>query len=226
MSFQVLFRKYRPKLFGDVVGQDHVTRALQNAINGQSIGHAYLFTGTRGIGKTSVARIFAKALTCQSPQEDGNPCLSCTSCRGVDEGTLIDVQEIDGASHNGVENIRGLIENVQYLPSTGHYKVYIIDEVHMLSVPAFNALLKTLEEPPAHVVFILATTGPEKLLETVLSRCQRFDFRSAGIEALIGHLGEVLEQENIVIKEESALRQICRQGRGSFRDTLSFWNRF
>ena len=221
MSFQVLSRKYRPRLFGEVVGQNHITQALQNAIKNKSIGHAYLFTGTRGIGKTSVARIFAKALTCQRPQKDSNPCLKCSSCVGVDEGTLIDVQEIDGASHNGVENIRGLIENVQYLPSIGHYKVYIIDEVHMLSVPAFNALLKTLEEPPPHVIFILATTGPEKLLETVLSRCQRFDFRNAGTETLMGHLSEVLRQENIVIKEEGVLRQVCRQGRGSFRDALS-----
>ena len=220
MSFQVLSRKYRPKLFGEIVGQEHITRTLQNALKNETVGHSYLFAGTRGIGKTSAARIFAKALTCQSPQKDGNPCLKCPSCTGIDSGASIDVQEIDGASHSGVEHIRSLVENVQYLPSLGRYKVYIIDEVHMLSTQAFNALLKTLEEPPAHVVFILATTEPEKLLETVLSRCQRFDFRNAGPQTLFEHLLEILKRENIVI-EEDALRHIGRLAKGSFRDALS-----
>ena len=220
MSFQVLSRKYRPKLFGEIIGQDHIARALQNALKTQSVGHAYLFTGTRGIGKTSAARILSKALTCQDLQADGNPCLKCTSCLSVDRGTSIDVQEMDGASHNGVEHVRNLVANVQYLPSLGHYKVYIIDEVHMLSSQAFNALLKTLEEPPGHVVFILATTEPEKLLETVLSRCQRLDFRNAGTQTLMDHLTQILKTEKIEMNK-AALRQVCQQGKGSFRDTLS-----
>ena len=221
MSFQVLARKYRPQLFEQIVGQGHIARALQNAIKHQSPGHAYLFAGTRGIGKTSAARIFAKALICQSPRPEGNPCLECPLCTSIDAGSSMDVQEIDGAGHNGVEHMRALIENVHYLPTSGHYKVYIIDEVHMLSPQSFNALLKTLEEPPAHVVFILATTEPEKILETVLSRCQRFDFRNAGLPVLMEHLKQILQQENITITHEDALRQLCRQGKGSFRDTLS-----
>ena len=220
MSFQVLSRKYRPQLFREIIGQDHIARVLQNAIKTKSVGHAYLFTGTRGIGKTSAARIFAKALTCQDLQADGNPCLKCVSCLSVDRGTSIDVQEMDGASHNGVEHVRSLAENVHYLPSLGHYKVYIIDEVHMLSSQAFNALLKTLEEPPAHVVFILATTEPEKLLETVLSRCQRLDFRNAGTQTLMAHLSQLLKAEKVDM-DTAALRQVCQQGKGSFRDTLS-----
>ena len=220
MSFQVLSRKYRPKLLADLIGQDHVVRALEGAIRSHSIGHAYLFTGTRGIGKTSAARIFAKALTCEKPQKTGDPCLQCTSCMAVDRGTSIDVQEIDGASHNGVEHARNLIDNMQYLPSAGSYRVYIIDEVHMLSVQAFNAFLKTLEEPPEHVVFILATTEPGKLLDTVLSRCQRFDFRSASLETLVTHLVSIVEREKVSI-DRHVLRQIAREGKGSFRDALS-----
>ncbi|MCY4643093.1 MAG: DNA polymerase III subunit gamma/tau [Bacteriovoracales bacterium] len=218
---QVLSRKYRPKVFEEIIGQRHITQALQNAIQNKSVGHAYLLAGTRGIGKTSTARIFAKALTCQKPRESGDPCLTCSHCLSVDKETSFDVQEIDGAGHNGVENMRALMESAQYLPSRGHYKVYIIDEVHMLSTSSFNALLKTLEEPPAHVVFILATTIPEKLPETVLSRCQRFDFRNAKIDILAEHIEKILKREEITIKGNSVLHQICRQGKGSFRDTLS-----
>ena len=221
MSFQALSRKYRPKVFGDVVGQDHLVKALQNTSVQKKPTSAYLFSGTRGVGKTSVARIFAKALTCETPQKEGDPCLKCPNCVDTDRGTSINVQEIDGASHNGVEHVRDLVKNVQYLPSSGQYKVYIIDEVHMLSTAAFNALLKTLEEPPSHVVFILATTEPEKLLETVLSRCQRFDFRHASLEALINHLENILKKEGLCFNGKDPIRHICRQGKGSFRDALS-----
>lgn len=221
MSYVVLARKWRPKKFEEIIGQEHIARSLKNSITNNQVGHAYLLTGTRGIGKTSAARIFAKSLTCTNLQDDGNPCLECSQCLSVDNGSSIDVAEIDGASNNGVENIRQLIENLQYLPVNGRYKVYIIDEVHMLSTSAFNALLKTLEEPPKHVVFILATTDPEKLLHTVLSRCQRFDFRNASNEALTNHLNNVLKSEEIELENEKLVQRIAKMARGSFRDALS-----
>ncbi|NBO35255.1 MAG: DNA polymerase III subunit gamma/tau, partial [Actinobacteria bacterium] len=173
-----LYRKYRPGQFSDVIGQEHVTGPLSRALNSGNINHAYLFTGTRGVGKTSIARLFAKAIICEQPKSDLNPCLVCASCRDIDAGNSMDYLEIDGASNNSVDDVRSLIENVQYLPARGKYKIYVIDEVHMLSVSAFNALLKTLEEPPQHAIFILATTDPHKLLGTVISRCQRYDFKN------------------------------------------------
>jgi DNA polymerase-3 subunit gamma/tau len=221
MSYQVLARKWRPQRFQDVIGQEHITRSLQNAIIRNELGHAYILTGTRGIGKTSVARLFAKAIRCESLTEDGNPCHECISCQDFDSGSSMNVIEIDGASNNSVDNVRDLVGNVQYTPTMGRYKVYIIDEVHMLSNQAFNALLKTLEEPPEHVIFIMATTEPHKLLGTVLSRCQRFDFRNASIVDLALHLNRIAEQEGIEFANERIVRQICREGKGSVRDTLS-----
>jgi len=179
MAYQVLARKWRPQKFSEVAGQAHIVRALQNAVSSKKIAHAYLLTGTRGIGKTTIARLFAKAINCTDFDKTKEPCEVCESCRGMQEDSSIDYLEIDGASNNSVDDIRSLVENVQYLPTSGQYKIYVIDEVHMLSNAAFNALLKTLEEPPKHVVFIFATTDPDKLLKTVLSRCQRLDFKDA-----------------------------------------------
>lgn len=221
MVYQVLARKWRPKTFKEVIGQDHVIRTLQNSILKEKIAHAYLFTGTRGVGKTTIARIFAKAIRCENLDEKGNPCLECSSCRAIDQSNALDYVEIDGASNNSVDNVRELIENAQYLPSSGKYKVYVVDEVHMLSTSAFNALLKTLEEPPAHVVFIFATTDPHKLLGTVLSRCQRFDFKSVSIEELTGHVKAIAEKENIKFDSDRTIEILARQGDGSVRDTLS-----
>ncbi len=221
MAYQVLARKWRPKRFQDVIGQNHITQSLQNAILRDKIGQAYIFTGTRGIGKTSVARLFAKALRCESPDEGGNPCNQCVCCQDFDTDTSMNVIEIDGASNNGVDNIRDLISEVQYLPSIGSHKIYIIDEVHMVTTQAFNALLKTLEEPPEHVVFIFATTEPEKLLGTVLSRCQRFDFRHATVTDLTNHLVAIAESEGVTYESVDLLKQIAVQGKGSVRDTLS-----
>lgn len=221
MSYQVLARKWRPKRFQDVIGQSHITRSLQNALSRDRLGHAYILTGTRGIGKTSIARIFAKAIRCEQNLDDSNPCGSCDSCIDFNSTTSMNVVEIDGASNNSVDDVRDLIGNIQYLPTSGKYKIYIIDEVHMLSTSAFNALLKTLEEPPAHAVFILATTEPEKLLGTVLSRCQRFDFRNATVKDLSEHLKKIAETEGINFENDSIINQICAQGKGSVRDTLS-----
>jgi DNA polymerase III subunit gamma/tau len=221
MTYQVLARKWRPKIFADVIGQSHVTKTLQNSILTKKIAHAYLLTGTRGVGKTTIARIFAKAIRCENLKPDGEPCLKCNSCESIENSSAIDFTEIDGASNTGVDNIRELIDNVQYLPTTGTTKVYVIDEVHMLSVNAFNALLKTLEEPPKHVVFIFATTDPQKLLGTVLSRCQRFDFKNVTIEDLVNHIKFIAKQENIVFKNELIINELAKQGRGSVRDTLS-----
>ena len=221
MTYQVLARKWRPKTFEEVIGQDHITRTLKNAIQKNKVAHAYLFTGTRGVGKTTVARIFAKAIMCQNKKDQFNPCLECESCKAIDNSTSIDYTEIDGASNNSVENIRDLIDSVQYLPTNGQFKVYVIDEVHMLSVSAFNALLKTLEEPPAHVVFIFATTDPQKLLGTVLSRCQRFDFKSVTNEILRKHILHIAECESFRFETDKVLTEICKQGKGSVRDTLS-----
>lgn len=224
MAYQVLSRKWRPQKFQDVVGQEHVTRSLQNAIKNDRVGHAYILTGTRGIGKTSVARLFAKSLRCLERLEDGNSCGNCKACVEFNSGSSMNIFEIDGASNNSVDDIRELINNVQTLPTFGKYKVYIIDEVHMLTTNAFNALLKTLEEPPAHVVFLLATTEPHKLLNTVLSRCQRFDFRNASEDVLAAHIKDIAEKEGIKFQSEQLIRILASQGNGSFRDTLSLFD--
>ena len=188
MSYQALYRKYRPKDFSDVKGQDHIVKTLSNELQSQRIGHAYLFCGTRGTGKTTVAKIFAKAVNCEHPV-DGSPCNECASCKSILAGTSMNVVEIDAASNNGVENIRDIREQVQYPPTEGKYRVYIIDEVHMLSIGAFNALLKTLEEPPSYVIFILATTEVHKIPITILSRCQRYDFKRISLETIAGRSG-------------------------------------
>lgn len=221
MSYKVLALKWRPRLFKDAVGQESIAKTLQNSIKNDKIAHAYLLTGTRGIGKTTFARIFAKAIMCENRKPDGEPCLECNSCLGVDSGQSLDYIEIDGASNNSVDDIRDLKENVQYLPANGRYKVYIIDEVHMLTVNAFNALLKTLEEPPAHVVFIFATTDPHKLLGTVLSRCMRFDFKNATLTDLESHLNKIATAEGYTFESEYVAKEIAKQSKGSFRDSLS-----
>ena len=221
MSYLVLARKWRPETFQEVVGQEHITQSLQHALLRNRLGHAYLFTGTRGIGKTSVARIFARALRCFNRLEDGNPCGKCDGCKEAAAFASMNVIEIDGASNNSVEDIRDLVGKVQALPSFGKYRIYIIDEVHALSTSAFNALLKTLEEPPPHIVFILATTTPEKILDTILSRCQRFDFRNASLQTLTDHLKIILKKEGIEFGSDELLKKIAVRGGGSFRDTLS-----
>ena len=219
MSYQALYRKYRPKDFSDVKGQDHIVKTLSNELQSQRIGHAYLFCGTRGTGKTTVAKIFAKAVNCENPGPDG-PCGKCAMCQRIEEQTSMNVIEMDAASHNGVEDVRTLIEEVQYSPAEGKYKVYIIDEVHMLSVSAFNALLKTLEEPPSYVIFILATTEYHKIPVTILSRCQRYDFKRIGVETIAARLAELLEREGIEA-EPKALTYVARQADGALRDGLS-----
>ncbi len=217
--YQVLYRKYRPRSFADVVGQPQVTETLKNELARGRVAHAYLFTGSRGTGKTTCAKILAKAVNCLSPA-DGGPCGQCAVCRGLDEGSILDVVEIDAASHNGVESIRTLIEESNFTPAAAKYRVYIIDEVHMLSVQAFNALLKTLEEPPPHVVFILATTEVHKLLPTILSRCQRFDFRRIAPEQMAERLDYVAGQEGVRLDRDAALL-IARLADGALRDALS-----
>jgi DNA polymerase III subunit gamma/tau len=224
MAYQVLARKWRPKQFEEVVGQGHVTRTLQNAIKQNKLAHAYLFTGTRGVGKTSIARLFAKAIRCENRKPDFNPCLVCASCKDIDSGSSMDYSEIDGASNNSVDDVRSLIENVQYLPTRGTYKIYVIDEVHMLSVSAFNALLKTLEEPPAHVIFILATTDPHKLLGTVISRCQRYDFKNVPTDILSKHVENIAKAEGITFSHAKIAVKLAELGRGSVRDTLSIFD--
>lgn len=217
--YQVLYRKYRPKVFSDVYGQEHVTSTLINEIKENRISHAYLFTGSRGTGKTTCAKILAKAVNCEH-SENGEPCNACEVCRGLDAGTIYDVVEIDAASNNGVDNIRDLREEAKYTPARGRYRVYIIDEVHMLSTGAFNALLKTLEEPPAHVIFILATTEVHKLPATILSRCQRFDFKRIQPETMAIRLKEVAEYEGMQLDDEAAIL-IARIADGGMRDGLS-----
>lgn len=221
--YQVLYRKWRPSTFSDVVGQPHVTASLSGAVKSGRISHAYLFTGSRGTGKTSCAKILAKAVNCEHPV-DGNPCNACDTCRGIDNGSILDVIEIDAASNNGVDNIRDLREEANYTPTTAKYRVYIIDEVHMLSTGAFNALLKTLEEPPEHVKFILATTEVHKLPSTILSRCQRFDFKRIEPQDIAARLLYVAKEEGITLTEDGAML-IARISDGAMRDALSLLDR-
>ena len=219
MSYLVLARKYRPQTFDEVIKQNHVTQTLTNAIKSSRVAHAILFTGPRGTGKTTVARILAKAMNCKEGPTP-MPCNTCRSCREITSGNAVDVFEIDGASNNGVEQIRSLRENINYMPAHSPNKIYIIDEVHMLSISAFNALLKTLEEPPSHVMFIFATTEPHKIPVTILSRCQRHDFKLIDIESISNHMKDLCSKEHIDITEES-LMLIAREAGGSIRDALS-----
>lgn len=219
MSYTALYRKFRPGRFEDVKGQEHIVTTLQNQIKADRIGHAYLFCGTRGTGKTSVAKIFARAVNCENPIE-GSPCGECASCKTLAAGAGMNVIEIDAASNNGVDNIREIVDEVSYSPAEGKFKVYIIDEVHMLSIGAFNALLKTLEEPPSYVIFILATTEVHKIPITILSRCQRYDFRRITIDTITERLRELMEAEKISV-EEKALRYVAKTADGSMRDALS-----
>jgi len=221
-GYQVIARKWRPQTFDDVVGQDHVVRTLKNAIARQRIAHAYLFVGPRGTGKTSTARIFAKALNCTGgPKADFDP--EDPACKAIAEGSHLDVIEIDGASNNGVEQVRDLRDTVQYAPAQGKYKVYIIDEVHMLSTAAFNALLKTLEEPPHHVKFVFATTDPQKVLPTIVSRCQRFDLKPIPTELIVQRLKQIATEEKIKVTDD-ALQCIARMADGGMRDAQSIFD--
>ena len=219
MSYTALYRKFRPDNFEDVKGQEHIVTTLKNQIRANRIGHAYLFTGTRGTGKTTVAKIFAKAVNCENPVE-GSPCGECAVCKSIAGGASMNVIEIDAASNNGVDNIREIVDEVSYSPAEGKYKVYIIDEVHMLSIGAFNALLKTLEEPPSYVIFILATTEVHKIPITILSRCQRYDFRRITIDTIADRMRELMDTEQVQI-EEKALKYIAKMADGSMRDGLS-----
>ncbi len=219
MSYTALYRKFRPDVFEDVKGQDHIVTTLRNQIKADRIGHAYLFTGTRGTGKTTIAKLFAKAVNCESPV-DGSPCGKCKSCLTIASGSSVNVVEIDAASNNGVDNIREIVDEVAYPPVEGKYRVYIIDEVHMLSIGAFNALLKTLEEPPAYVIFILATTEVHKIPITILSRCQRYDFKRIGMDTIADRLRELMEKEQVSV-EDKALKYIAKAADGSMRDALS-----
>ena len=219
MSYTALYRKFRPATFSDVKGQDHIVTTLKNQIYANRIGHAYLFTGTRGTGKTSIAKILAKTVNCEQQTPDG-PCGECRMCKAIAAGASMNVIEIDAASNNGVDNIREIVDEVSYSPAEGKYKVYIIDEVHMLSIGAFNALLKTLEEPPSYVIFILATTEVHKIPITILSRCQRYDFKRITIDTITVRLKELIDIEGVSV-EEKALRYIAKTADGSFRDALS-----
>ncbi len=219
MSYVALYRKFRPSSFAEVKGQDHIVKALKNQIESDRVGHAYLFSGTRGTGKTSIAKIFAKTVNCENPIK-GQPCNQCKSCQAVNEQSSMNVIEIDAASNNGVENIRQIIEEVAYSPTSGRYKVYIIDEVHMLSAGAFNALLKTLEEPPSYVIFVLATTEAHKIPVTILSRCQRYDFKRLTVEDIVERLNELIEVEDVKA-EQKALSYIAKCADGAMRDALS-----
>ena len=222
MSYTALYRKFRPTVFEDVKGQEHIVTTLKNQIRSGRTSHAYLFCGTRGTGKTTIAKIFAKAVNCEHPV-DGSPCGECAICRSIAAGTSMNVIEIDAASNNGVDSIRQIVEEVNYSPAEGKYKVYIIDEVHMLSIGAFNALLKTLEEPPAYVIFILATTEVHKIPITILSRCQRYDFRRISIDTIADRLKELTQKEQVQI-EEKAVRYIAKVADGleSARSVYSF----
>src|SRR5690625_2722683 len=219
MSYQALYRVWRPRKFEDIVGQIHITRTLQNAISQNQFSHAYLFSGPRGTGKTSAAKIFAQAINCeQMPTKE--PCNECVACRGILDGSISDVIEIDAASNTSVEDIREIRDKVKYAPSSVPYKVYIIDEVHMISTSAFNALLKTLEEPPAHVVFILATTEPHKIPLTIISRCQRFDFKPISNQVIVERMKTIIDVENVIVSSE-ALETIALAAEGGMRDALS-----
>ena len=220
MSYMALYRKWRPDEFEEVKGQEHVVTTLKNQIIHDRIGHAYLFCGTRGTGKTTVAKLFAKAVNCEHPLEDGSPCNQCRTCEIIRSGSTLDVIEMDAASNNGVDNIRDIRENVQYSPTDAKYKVYIIDEAHMLSAGAFNALLKTLEEPPSYVIFILATTEAHKIPITIRSRCQKYDFRRIGLDVIYNRLMDLLKREEIEA-EEKAIRYVAKVADGSMRDALS-----
>lgn len=219
MSYTALYRKFRPDNFEDVKGQDHIVTTLKNQIKADRIGHAYLFCGTRGTGKTTIAKIFAKAVNCENPKE-GSPCGECAACKTITAGASMNVIEIDAASNNSVDNIREIVDEVSYSPAEGNYKVYIIDEVHMLSIGAFNALLKTLEEPPSYVIFILATTETHKIPITILSRCQRYDFKRITVDTIAGRLKELMETEQVTV-EEKAIRYVAKTADGSLRDALS-----
>lgn len=219
MSYTALYRKFRPDTFADVKGQDHIVTTLKNQIMADRIGHAYLFCGTRGTGKTTIAKILAKAVNCEHPV-DGNPCNECDTCKAISAGSSMNVIEIDAASNNGVDNIREIRDEVAYSPTEGRFKVYIIDEVHMLSIGAFNALLKTLEEPPSYVIFILATTEAHKIPITILSRCQRYDFKRIALTTISSHLNKLMEEEQVEV-EAKAANYIAKKADGSMRDALS-----
>ena len=223
MAYQAIYRKWRPQVFEDIIGQSHITKTLKNQIMNDKISHAYLFCGTRGTGKTTAAKVFAKAVNCINPQ-DGSPCNECEICRGIQDGSIMDVTEIDAASNNSVDNIRDLREDVNYVATRTKYRVYIIDEVHMLTTGAFNALLKTLEEPPAHVIFILATTEVHKIPETILSRCQRFDFKRITPSDIIVRMKEIATADGINITED-AYAILAQMADGSMRDGLSILER-
>ena len=223
MNYTALYRKFRPKKFEDIVGQEHITRTLRNQIISNRVGHAYLFNGTRGTGKTSAAKILARAVNCLNPK-DGEPCNECEICKAALSGALTDIVEMDAASNNSVDDIRIIRDEVNFLPTLAKYRVYIIDEVHMLSTGAFNALLKTLEEPPAHVKFILATTEPQKLPATILSRCQRFDFKKISDENIDKRLQYICDESKIEITKE-ALKIIAVLSEGAMRDALSILER-
>ncbi len=219
MTAQALYRKWRPRTFDEVVGQGHVTRTLQNALSSGRIRHAYLFTGPRGTGKTSMGRLLAKAVNCLSTEDD-KPCNQCRICQAINEGRLLDLIEVDAASNRGIDEVRSIREKVNFRPNEARYKVYILDEAHMLTDPAFNALLKTLEEPPPHVIFVLVTTEPRKIPDTIVSRCQRFDFRRIPLQDMIGHLKHIADQEGLAV-EPAALELIARSATGSMRDAVS-----
>ena len=223
MAYKAIYRKWRPLVFEDIVGQGHVTKTLKNQILNERISHAYLFCGTRGTGKTTAAKVFSRAVNCLN-NKDGSPCNECAVCKGILDGSIMDVSEIDAASNNRVENVREILEDVNYVAAQTTYRVYIIDEVHMLSTGAFNALLKTLEEPPAHVIFILATTEAHKVPETILSRCQRFDFKRIRPADIILRMKEIAMGDNLEISDD-ALGLVAQLAEGSMRDGLSLLER-